>query len=162
MFQSKPLSWSQLFPCLHVSCKRICPTLRANYSLFQDFYFYYDLFFCYSNNPKMVPFFFLIVLILCRWQRVLCWEETKCHLVGVLAQLSPPSLQRREQTACGFHLFGVCNNVNYPTTSHWAESISTFFHFSFCFQLIIEGQVGFFPKRWKLGRRRPWYRVLLY
>lgn len=150
VFQSKPLSRSQLFLSLPVSCKRICPTPRANYSLFQDFVFFtMTYFFLRKHLAKTVPF---RLCLFCAHDRELSVEfqeaETKHHLVWALAQLSPRSPQRWEQTVHRIHLFGVCNKVFRPMLIIQPPRIQLYqyplsFIFHFVFSSLWEGRWTF-------------------
>lgn len=123
VFQSKPLSWSQLFLCLHVSCKRNCPTPRANYSLFQDF-LYYDLFF-WRKHPQNGPFFNCSHFAPMTEGSLLSLTKKPNT---IWSELSPSSVL--EVRSNGNKLFMVCNNVNYPTFPIDIHFLSFFILFS--------------------------------
>lgn len=73
-------------------------------------------------------------------------EETKHHLVRVLAQLVGSDGNKVFMLSIYLAIATMFPpHVNYPTSSYSAESISTFFHFSSCFQLSVGGQVNISP-----------------
>lgn len=104
VFQSKPLKRSQLFLSLHVSCKRICPTPRANYSLFQDF-FHCDLIFWRKHPPESGAS--SIVFILRRWQRALCcvWGRRNQTPFGPSSRPAQSSRSAPMGTHCSWYPF---------------------------------------------------------
>lgn len=109
VFWSKTFSTSKLFLSLHVSCERICPTPRANYSSSQDFFFLLCPIFLYANTtpPKKWCLFPLCLSRPTTESSLLSLGEKKPNAIWseFSPRLGPPSLQRWEQTVPGAHLF---------------------------------------------------------
>lgn len=136
VFQSKPLSRSQLFPSPHVS--------RGFYS--RNFLLW--PIFCGNNEKK-----------LCLFDCVYFAQMTKSSLLRHSKRNQTPfgptsrPAQSWKSGAMGtnrsWNPFILHLQQCFCTTliiQYSAESISTFFHFSFSFQLIVAGQVNNFPK----------------
>lgn len=76
-------------------------------------------------------------------------EETKHHLVRVLAQLVGSDGNKVFMLSIYLAIATMFPpHVNYPTSSYSAKSISTFFHFSILFSAQCGRAGEHFPRRW--------------